>query len=182
VLAAVTRLGRRWIPQHAVKRGSMVDLTGGEVLRIAMDEHIRWHGRRQRAPFAGEEQDGSRRVNSNMRPWPDLPEEARGRACREISSQLQELEAFGFLPVLPDGGPPRATRFQRFGEVRAEPLAASTTWQSPTGDTFAASAGDWLVVDEFGHKRTVRHEEFHASHAPLGGDRWRRTGTVLAGR
>jgi hypothetical protein len=148
-----------------------------------MDEHTRWYEHRRRAhprfPAAGENDDGIR-VNSNMRPWPDLPAEAREKACSQVRSQLQGLEAVGFLPVLPEEGPPGAARFRRVGEVRAERLLTDKTWRNSAGDTLAASVGDWLVVDEFGHERTVRNGEFHASHEPLGGGRWQRTGTVLA--
>ena len=115
-----------------------------------------------------------------MRPWPDLPAGAREQACSQVRSQLQELEAVGFLPVLPDEGPPWAARFRRIGEVRAERLLTAKTWRNSAGGTLAASAGDWLVIDELGHERTVRNGEFHTSHEPLGGGRWRRTGTVLA--
>jgi hypothetical protein len=183
VMAAVAQLGRRWVPVRAVSAGSMVELTDGEVRRIAMDEHTRWYEHRRRAhprfPAAGENDDGIR-VNSNMRPWPDLPVEAREQACGQVRSQLQGLEAVGFLPVLPEEGPPGAARFRRVGEVRAERLLTDKTWRNSAGDTLAASVGDWLVVDEFGHERTVRNGEFHASHEPLGGGRWQRTGTVLA--
>lgn len=183
VLAAVARPGRRWVPVRAVPPGSMVELTDGEVRRIAMDEHTRWYERRQRARWhdtaAGKPGDGIR-VNSTVRPWADLPAEAREQACRQVRSQLQELEDVGFLPVVPEEGPPAAAIFRRVGEVRAEQLSADRTWRSPAGDTCTGSAGDWLVIDESGQERTVRSGEFHASHEPLGGGRWQRTGTVLA--
>jgi hypothetical protein len=183
VMAAVARSGRRWVPVRAVPLGSMVELTDGEVRRVAMDEHTRWYERRQRArrpaPAAGGA-DGGTRVDSTMRPWPDLPGEAREQACRRVRGQLQELEDVGFLPVVPEEGPPGAALFRRVGEVRAEQLSADRAWRSPAGDTCTGSAGDWLVIDESGQERTVRNGEFHASHEPLGGGRWQRTGTVLA--
>jgi hypothetical protein len=183
VLAAVAQPGRRWVPVRAVPPGSMVELTGGEVRRVAMDEHTRWYERRRRArrpaPAAGGPDDGIRTA-STMRPWPDLPGEAREQACRQVRSQLQELEDVGFLPVVPEEGPRGAAVFRRIGEVRAEQLAADRTWRSPGGDTCTGSAGDWLVIDDSGQERTVRNGEFHASHEPLGGGRWQRTGTVLA--
>jgi hypothetical protein len=186
VMAAAVDLGRHWVPSGSLRTGSMVDVTDGEVRRIAAQEHDRWYKRRRRAswrpPVAGEEDDDTARVNSNVRPWAALPEEARERACRQVRSQLEQLAAVGFLPALPEAGPPGAAPFQRIGEVRARRLDDDKTWQSTAGDTFTAVAGDWLVIDESGNERTIRDREFRASHIQLDGDRWRRTGTVHAWR
>jgi len=101
-------------------------------------------------------------------------------ACRQVRTQLRQLEAVGFLPVLTGPGKAEAPSFQRVGEVRAERLTDGRTWRNSYGDPLSAAAGDWLVVDEFGNERTVRDEEFRASHEPLDGDRWLRTGVVRA--
>lgn len=186
VMAEVARLGRHWVPAREAVRGSMVDLTGSEVHRVASAEHTRWYEHRARAGWhataAGEHDDDSMLRNSNVRPWAGLPAAAREQACQQIRSQLEQLAAAGFVPALPAAGPPGAAPFTRIGEVRARKLNAGRTWQSTSGDTFTADAGDWLVADEFGNERTIRDGEFHASHAPLGDGRWRRTGTVLAWR
>jgi hypothetical protein len=84
------------------------------------------------------------------------------------------------MPVLPLGGPDGAASFHRIGEVRARRLTAGTTWRNLAGDEFTGVAGDWLIVDDDGHERTVRDSEFQASHVLVAGDRWRRTGRVLA--
>jgi hypothetical protein len=102
----------------------------------------------------------------------------RNREC--VRTQIAQLEAVGFMPVLPDCGPPGAAGFERLGEVRAEQLAASRPWRNRAGDKLAGVAGDWHVVDESGDERTVRDKEFRDSHEQLDGDRWCRTGTVRA--
>jgi len=184
VMAAVVRQGRRWVPSRAVRPGSFVELGESEVRRVACDEHARWYERRRaarwRPPGPGEEDDDNIRVNTNVRPWADLPDEMRRRAGQQVRAQLAQLEAVGFLPVLPDGGPAAAAGFRRVGEVDAERLVAEKAWRNASGDELVAAVGDWLVVDELGIERTIRDAEFQASHMPLDGSRWRRTGSVRA--
>lgn len=186
VMAAVVRRGRRWVPGRAVVPGSFVELSEGELHQVAREEHERWYDRRRHAgwrpPPAGGEDDDALRVNSSVRPWDELAEAMRVRACQQVRSELAQLEAVGYMPVLPGGGPAGAASFRRVGEVRAEQLVAGLTWRNASGDELSAAAGDWLVVDQHGDERTVRDGEFHASHAHLGGNRWRRVGEVRAWR
>ena len=186
VMAAVVRRRRRWVPGRTVVPGSFVELSDDEVRQIAREEHGRWYDRRRRAgwrpPPEGGEDDDTLRVNANVHPWDELPETSRTSACQQVRSELAQLEAVGYVPVLPDDGPAAAAGFRRVGEVRAEPLAAGMKWRSASGDELSAAAGDWLVVDECGDERTVRAAEFHASHTHLGGNRWRRVGEVRAWR
>jgi len=185
VMAAVAH-GRHWVPSRAVAAGSFVELTDGEVLEVARKEHCRWYERRRaagwRAARPGEEDNDHARINSNMHPWADLPPERREGNSAYVRSQLEKLEAVGFMPVLPDCGPPGATEFLRTGEVRAERLAASLPWRNRSGDELAGADGDWHVTDESGDERTVRDLEFQETHERIDGDRWRRTGTVRAWR
>jgi hypothetical protein len=184
IMSAVVRQGRRWVPSRTVRAGSFVELRESELRQVASAEHARWYERRRQAGWRlsrpGEEDDDNIRLNSNLRPWADLPDETRARACREVSTQLRQLEAVGFLPVLPDSGPAEAVRFRRVGEVAAERLANDKTWRNYSGDELVAAEGDWQVVDELGIERTVRDGEFRASHTLLDGNRWQRTGAVRA--
>ena len=84
------------------------------------------------------------------------------------------------MPVVPSGGPPDAARFDRMGTVRATRLRARWRWARPAGDELSGEPGDWRVLDDGGDERTVRDGAFRVSHEPLGGERWRRTGTYLA--
>jgi hypothetical protein len=184
IMTAVVRQGRRWVPSRAVRPGSFVELGESEVRQVASDEHARWYERRREAGWrlsrSGEEDDDNIRVNSNLRPWADLPDETRARACEQVYIQLKQLEAVGFLPVLPQSGPPEAVSFRRVGEVAAQRLDEDKTWRNISGDELVAAEGDSLVVDDLGVERTVRDGEFRASHTPLDGHRWQRTGAVRA--
>jgi hypothetical protein len=184
VMTAVVAGGRRWVPGRAVVAGSFVELTDGDVEVVAREEHSRWYDRRRKAGWrAGatdEKDDDAALVNSNVRPWADLPAETRERNFANVRSQLARLEAVGFMPALPEDGPPDARDFERIGEVEAEPLIASRTWQRGSGDRLTGAAGDWHVIDDSGDERTVRDREFRATHELLRGNRWRRTGTVRA--
>ena len=186
IMAAVVARGRRWVPVREVETGSFVELTKADVEAVACREHSRWYDRRRAAGWrpagTGQEDDDVLRINSNVRPWAELSAEMRTGLAKYARSQLEQLEDVGFMPVLPDGGPPGAADFTRVGEVRAVRLTAGYAWRTPAGDELSGATGDWRVIDESGDERTVRDREFLASHEQLDGDRWRRTGTVRAWR
>jgi hypothetical protein len=184
IMAAVIAQGRSWKPSRAVVPGSFIELSDSDLEEVARQEHARWHERRQAAGWqvtaSGEQDDDNARINRNLRPWADLPEETRDGEREYVRFLLEQLEAVGFMPVLADCGPDDASDFPRIGEVRAERLTASHAWRTPAGDELSGAVGDWHVVDAFGGERTVRDLEFQATHELLDGDRWRRTGTVRA--
>jgi len=113
-------------------------------------------------------------------PWEDLPAQDRAAEVEYLRSQLSQLEDVGFMPVVPAGGPPEAAEFERVGTVRARRLKDHQPWTRSSGDELFGVPGDWGVVDDSGDERTVRDAEFRASYEPLGGDLWRRTGTLRA--
>ena len=184
IMAAVVARGRRWVPSRAVVPGTFIELSDGDLEDVAGCEHARWEERRRKAGWrvaaAGEQDDDDARINGHLRPWADLPGDTREEEREYVRYLLEQLEAVGFMPVLPDRGPADAADFQRIGEVRATQLTASHAWWTPAGDELAGTAGDWRVADASGDERTVRDLQFQASHELLDGDRWRRTGTVRA--
>jgi hypothetical protein len=185
IMAAVAARGRRWVPGRAVIPGSFVELSDRDVKEVARKEHSRWYERRRKAGWRatadGEEDDDYARVNGHVRPWADLPRKMREGLAEYARTQVRQLEAVGFMPVLPDCGPAGATEHVRVGEVRAERLTASYTWRrAPSGDEMSGAIGDWRVIDVSGDERTVRDGEFQLTHQPLGGDRWRRIDHVRA--
>jgi hypothetical protein len=119
-------------------------------------------------------------VNSIVVPWEELPDQHRTEHAAYIGTLVGQLEDAGFMPVVPAGGPPEAAEFVRAGAVRARRLSARRRWTRQNGDELHAAEGDWRVIDEGGDDRTVRDEEFRASHTHLGGDRWSRTGVFRA--
>lgn len=184
IMAAVAARHRHWVPSRTVAPGSFVELTERELQGVAGEEHCRWYERRRKAGWraaAGEETDNDAAlINSNVRPWADLPEDRRASAAEHVRTQIAQLEAVGYMPVLPDAGPEDALEFRRIGQVRAKRLTGRWTWKRTSGDELSGVAGDWHVIDEIGDERTVRDPEFQASHELLGGHRWRRIGTVRA--
>ena len=190
IMTEVVARGRRWVPSRAVVPGSFVELSEQDVEAIARREHTRWYQRRLaagwsaggtgRAANRGRANPDRPLVNSRVVPWADLPADEQARAVGYLRAQLDQLEDVGFMPVLPAGGPPGAAEYRRIGTVRARRLNARRPWTRRAGDQLYGDAGDWRVVDAGGDERTVADLEFRASHEPLGGEFWRRTGNYRA--
>lgn len=73
-------------------------------------------------------------------------------------------------------------RYRRSGLVTARRLSAPLSWQSASGDVLAGQTGDWLVESEDAGRRTVAAEQFPHLYEHIGGDCYRRSGTVTARR
>ena len=185
IMAAVAGRGRRWVPGRAVVPGSFIELNDRDLEEVARAEHTRWYRRRLAAgwtavPRTGAAGAGHALVNSKVVPWEELAPEGRAGSIEQLRSQLAQLEDVGFMPVVPEGGPPTAAEFERVGDVRATRLHTRRHWTRPAGGELRGEAGDWRVFDDRGDERTIRDAAFRASHEPLGGERWRRTGTYRA--
>jgi hypothetical protein len=183
VMTAVVARGRRWVPRRAVPSGSFIELSDHDLEEIARAEHDRWYRRRLAAGWTAASNGtpaGIARVNAQVVPWHDLPAEYRASNVEYLRSQLAQLESVGFMPIVPEGGPPEAAPFERVGVVQARQLQARRRWTRRSGDELTGGPGDWRVIDEANDERTVRDPDFRTSHEPLGGDRWRRTGTYRA--
>jgi hypothetical protein len=184
IMTEVAARGRTWVPARAVQPGSFIELSARDLAEIARAEHGRWCQRRLAARRAanGRDRVDDGLINSRVTPWADLPPEGRERAIRDVRSQVAQLEDIGFMPVVPADGPAGAAEFQRVGTVWAKLLHTRRSWGRRSGHEMAGNPGDWRVLDVFGQERTVRNTEFRASHEPLSGDVWRRTGTFRAWR
>jgi hypothetical protein len=158
VMSAVVARGRRWVPRRAVAPGSFIELSDRDLEEIA------------------------RAVSARMAPGPGPPAGYRAENAEYLRCLLAHLEGAGFMPVVPEGGPPEAAEFERTGIVRAKQLQAPRRWTRRSGDRLRGGPGDWCVIDDGDDERTVRDLEFRASHEPLGGGLWRRTGTFSAWR
>ena len=183
VMTAVVARGRRWVPRRAVPSGSFIELSDHDLEEVARAEHDRWYRRRLAAGWTAASNGtpaGIARVNARVVPWHDLPAEYRASNVEYLRSQLAQLESVGFMPIVPEGGPPEAAPFERVGVVQARQLQARRRWTRRSGDELTGGPGDWRVIDEANDERTVRDPDFRTSHEPLGGDRWRRTGTYRA--
>ena len=185
IMTAVVACGRRWVPARAVVPGSFIELNDHDLEEIARAEHTRWYRRRLAAGWsavAASTGSAARAslVNSRVVPWADLPAAERTGMTGYLRSQLAQLEDVGFMPIVPPGGPPGAAEFRRIGTVRAKRLSTRRPWTRRSGEELHGNPGDWRVVDDGGDERTVRDLEFRDSHAPLGGERWQRTGAYRA--
>jgi hypothetical protein len=190
ILSAVAARGRQWVPARAVPPGSFIELTEGDLDEVARAEHTRWYRRRLAAGWsAGDGQgaaaavEGPPRFNASIVPWPQLPPDKQAGLRESIRSQLAQLEAVGYMAIVPSGGPPGAARFQRVGIVHARKLEAPRSWtRHSNGEELRGDAGDWHVRDSFGDVRTVGNTEFRESYEPLDGKRWLRVGIFSAWR
>jgi hypothetical protein len=191
ILGSAVTQGRVWRPVRTVPPGSRVEFIESELEAMARAEHERWYARRVAANWhpadAGKDHpsipgrgSGPRKVNASVVPWESLPPAMRRKNAAHITSILGQLEAIGYVAVLPDAGPPQAEVFVRRGEVHAARLDAPRLWETAQGTALLGGAGDWTIRDQHGCERTARDREFRASHRHLGGDRWERTGTVRA--
>ncbi|MGC3993040.1 MAG: RyR domain-containing protein [Propionicimonas sp.] len=198
VLDAMAALGRSWRPTSPedvrfdpaqlacdeagarIAEGSrLFDLSGPELERLAVAEHASWlaHYRADGWEYGATRDDPARR-HPLLRPWADLPPEARERTRVGVIDTLVQLRALGYRPVRT--GAEAWARFERLGGVEAEPLTAPLAWTAPTGERLTAPAGSWLVTDATGGRRTVTDESFRATHEQLADGTWRRAGTVRA--
>jgi hypothetical protein len=174
------------VPGRAVASGSFIELNDGDLEAVARAEHTRWYRRRLAAGWTAAPKNGASAaragalVNAKVVPWDKLAAEDRAGAVEHLRSQLAQLEDVGFMPVVPEGGPPGAAEFRRVGTVRARRLNAGRRWTRASGGELSGEPGDWRVLDDRGDERTVQDSAFWASHEPLGGERYRRTGTYRA--
>jgi len=187
IMTAVVTRGRRWVPGRAVAPGSFIELSDRDLEAVAQAEHTRWYRRRRTAGWSAGNHAASNHAagtgplfNSRIVPWAELPAADRRQAIDYLRSQLAQFEDVGFMPVIPPGGPAGAADFQRVGTVRARRLQGRRPWMRRSRDELQGDAGDWRVIDDAGQERTVRDLAFRGSHAPLGGDSWRRTGMFRA--
>jgi hypothetical protein len=146
---------------------------------VAEVEHTRWYEQRLK-PEWNLPGDSGTADNPAMVPWAELPEVLREGQRQYLKGKLTQLEEAGFIPIVDPGGPPGSANYTRAGTVRARRLSSRRRWSRTNGDELCGSAGDWRVTDQGGDDRTVRDEEFRASHTHLGGDRWSRTGVFRA--
>lgn len=201
ILDAMAGLGRSWAPTSPepetgpdpdqltgagatdrIEAGlARFDLTAAEVARVAELEHDSWLRHYLADGWRpGSVRNDRERRHPDLKPWAELDDAARRKTQAGVIDTLFALRALGYrsVPIAPPGD--GWGEYERVGEIRAERLEAPVTWRSADGDELAGAAGDWLVVDASGGRRTVTDASFRASHRHLGEDRWLRTGCVRA--
>ena len=173
LFSGVALLGRSWAAQGA---GDALD--PAEIDFLSRREHDSW----RRFYLANGWRPASARDDTRLHhdwlvDWDALPPAARVRTTAGVRRALALLDVAGYRSQRQS----RLMPFRRRGEVRARLLEQPWTWQTESGAQMTAVAGDWLVTDpETGRQWSADPAAFDASHEPLGGDRYRRTGIVQA--
>lgn len=164
-------------------------LSAEELEAAARNEHESWcrdltaRGWRWAAT-----RDHRRRRQPRLVPWESLSEDDRTYTRRSTRSVLELLGTLGFRldaagtpgASAPDAGSGWGT-WERSGTVTATRLHGRTEWTTSSGDRLVGEPGDWRVGSGT-ESHTVRDPIFRATHRPLGGDLWSRSGTVRARR
>jgi hypothetical protein len=181
-LRGAVLVGRSWGAVGAAGPPSRADFSDEELERMAMREHGSWLEQYRRAGWRwGATRDDGRRRHPDLVPWARLTPQGRRKAADGVLSSLALLRTLGYHSQ-PDPG--RAWRaYEREGSlVTAQRVSRAWHWRLRDGTRLRASPGDWRVTDEHGESRSVAPDEFARSYEPVGDERYRRTGRVLARR
>lgn len=159
-------------------------------MQMAKAEHEDWcrYHRRNHWKY-GTVRNDAHRIHNKLVDWPviDDNKELAG-ALDELTEAERELVNAGLgsleatlwsLRQLGYRSHPVWQRFTRRGTVDAEKQSAPWTWLSRSGETMQANGGDWEVRSD-GETWSVRDGIFQASYEHVGGNQWRRRGTVSA--
>lgn len=173
LLCGVAQLGRTWAAD-----GAGEELDAAEIDFLSRAEHESWRGfYRAHGWRPGPTRDDSRLVHDWLIDWDALPPAARMRTNAGVRRSLALLDTAGYRSQRRRALAP----FRRLGEVRAVRLTETHGWRTESGIEMTGAAGDWLVTDpETGRQWSADQRAFVAGHERIEGDRYRRTGTVLA--
>ena len=107
--------------------------------------------------------------------WEDtvIDPELKAAALRSLATTLVQLLKLGYRSR------PMWQTYQRVGSVTAKRRRTRWIWTTASGEPAQASAGDWEVFDG-DHSHPVHNHAFRATHERQQGNRWQRTGNVLA--
>ena len=165
--------------------------------RMIAAEHEDWRAYYQKAGWKyAEVRDDDRRRHDRLLPWEELitrDPDSVVAARKSLASTLLCLRNLGYRSVpkhaLPtesqqvsQSGDAAWRRYRRRGEVTAEKREQPWTWTTNSGETMHATQGDWSVVDDTGHERSVAADVFEATYRQIGPRRYERCGTVSARR
>ena len=157
----------------------------------------------------GEKRDNARRLHPSLRAFDTLSADDVEKTRQGVTNALGILESLGYRSTVLRQQPvtnvidhDQQSRDQqshdqlgddqrahdqngwigvvRRGEVTAVRQRAAWTWTNESGGTMEGRAGDWQVTDDHGKSWSVEPEIFTRTYAHLGGNRWRRTGSVMA--
>jgi RyR domain len=145
-------------------------------MSMAQAEHDDWCQYYRRNGWRyGPTRDDSRKVHDKLVEWSVVEgkPELLNAAVRSLAATLWSLRQLGYRSR------PLWQTFTRVGTVAAEQRSTPWTWQSDSGHTMRADAGDWAVQED-GKIWSVRDDIFRDTYEPAGDGQWRRKGPVQA--
>ncbi len=159
-------------------------------MQMAKAEHEDWcrYYRRNHWRY-GTVRNDAHRIHDKLVDWPvvdaekdlaDARDELTEAEEKLINAGIGSLEAtLWSLRQLGYRSHPVWQRFTRRGTVDAQQQTAPWTWTSRSGQTMQANAGDWEIRSD-DETWSVGDGIFQASYEHVGGNQWRRRGTVSA--
>jgi hypothetical protein len=145
-------------------------------ISMARAEHEDWCRYYKRNGWKyGETRDDSRKIHDKLVDWSvvESKPELINAAVRSLAATLWSLRQLGFRSR------PLWQPFNRIGTVAAEQRNSPWTWNSDSGHTMRADAGDWAVQQD-GKIWSVRDDIFRDTYEEAGDGQWRRKGLVQA--
>ncbi|HEY0226482.1 MAG TPA: RyR domain-containing protein [Mycobacterium sp.] len=168
--------GRVMADSSPLEQLSLMGFDHYSSMSMAKAEHEDWcrYYRRNGWKY-GSPRDDSRKIHDKLVDWsvvesnPDL----LNAAVRSLAATLWRLRQLGYRSR------PLWQTFTRVGMVAAEQRSEPWTWQSDSGHTMRAGAGDWAVQED-GKTWSLREDIFQDTYEPAGEGRWHRKGLVQA--
>ena len=150
---------------------------------MARAEHEDWSRYYRAAGWKyGTVRDDASKVHDKLVDWSAIeadPELLR-TALTSLAATLSKLRELGYRSM-PTSTAAEWQTFRRVGTVVAEQRWSPWTWNTRSGATLQAEAGDWAVREPDGdHCWSVRDDIFRSRYEQVEGDHWRRLGTVEA--
>lgn len=178
-LASAVAVGRGWGPFTGPSADEPTQVPTAQLAEMARLEHESWRAHNLRHGWkVGPVRDDKRRIHDRLLPWDQLDAASREKTARGVTDSLNLLAALGYRSTEP--APTATSTFRRRGEVTAEVSTQAWEWTTESGSLLRGEAGDWRVWEDPGHSWSVKGNEFLAGYEHIEGNRWRRTGVVVA--
>jgi RyR domain len=164
-------------PADPLERLDVMGFDRSSALAMARAEHENWCHYYKKAGWKhGKVHDEKRKTHPNLTDWHVIENTPAllNAALTSLAETLSQLRELGYRSA------PAWRRYRRVGVVTAEQRQQPWTWTSDSGDKMEARRGDWMVEDDAARRWSVRDDIFRETHERVHGQRWRRTGFVLA--
>jgi RyR domain len=168
--------GRVMADSPPLEQLSLMGFDRYSAMSMAKAEHEDWcrYYRRNGWKY-GSPRDDSHKIHDKLVDWSEVESnpDLLNAAVRSLAATLWRLRQLGYRSR------PLWHTFTRVGTVTAEQRSEPWIWQSDSGHTMAADAGDWAIRED-GKTWSVRDDIFQGTYEPDGEGNWRRKGLVQA--